>query len=380
MASETKNKIEQYKELLDSGLISEEKYYEFVERLINSSNTMEPVEQDFNAKREELIQEQRQKSKELKERINNYEEQARKEYERKVRDDRQEQDVAFAISFLSQIRNSLGERVYSDEVLEDAEKGMPLYEMLNLIDEYKNNAPEMYNEIVKKVDPSKVIEISNNTNEPVEQEETKVEGTDVAEPNEALETNEEINEEVNGDVVDVKDFTDLPDIEANENQNENQNEEQEQHSEETIASNMNEVSSGFLNSSKEKPPVNFEQFKEDYQEAKNKGKSEEEIQKEKDMAAAKAEIEEMSRAENQKPPRRIAQAGGKLRSLIDNSNPHVIAKIAKITAAVGLIVGGVAVGAAVIAGGGIGSAVALTGGLISGGAIPIAQSNKKKGR
>ena len=87
---------------------------------------------------------------------------------------------------------------------------MPLYEMLNLIEEYKNNAPEMYNEIVKKVDPSKVIEISNNTNEPVEQEETKAEGTDVAESNEALETNEEINEEVTGDVVDVKDFTDLP--------------------------------------------------------------------------------------------------------------------------------------------------------------------------
>ena len=380
MASETKNKIEQYKELLDSGLISEEKYYEFVERLINSSNTMEPVEQDFNTKREELIQEQRQKSKELKERINNYEEQARKEYERKVRDDRQEQDVAFAIGFLSQIRNSLGERVYSDEVLEDAEKGMPLYEMLNLIEEYKNNAPEMYNEIVKKVDPSKVIENSDNTNEPVEQEETKAEGTDVAEPNEALETNEEINEEVNGDVVDVKDFTDLPDIEANENQNENQNEEQEQHSEETIASNMNEVSSEFLNSSKEKPPVNFEQFKEDYQEAKNEGKSEEEIQKEKDMAEARAEIEEMSRAENPKRPKKISQAGEKLRNLINDSNSHVISKIAKVVVAVGLIAGGIAVGAAVIAGGGLAPAVALTGGLISGGAIPVAQSNKKKGR
>lgn len=378
MASETKNKIEQYKELLDSGLISEEKYYEFVERLINSSNTMEPVEQDFNTKREELIQEQRQKSKELKERINNYEEQARKEYERKVRDDRQEQDVAFAIGFLSQIRNSLGERVYSDEVLEDAEKGMPLYEMLNLIEEYKNNAPEMYNEIVKKVDPSKVIENSDNTNEPVEQEETKAEGADVAESNEALETNEEINEEVTGDVVDVKDFTDLPDIEANENQNENQNE--EQHSDETIASDMNEVSSGFLNSSKEKPPVNFEQFKEDYQEAKNEGKSEEEIQKEKDMAEARAEIEEMSRAENPKRPKKISQAGEKLRNLINDSNSHVISKIAKVAVAVGLIAGGIAVGAAVIAGGGIAPAVALTGGLISGGAIPIAQSNKKKGR
>ena len=378
MASETKNKIEQYKELLDSGLISEEKYYEFVERLINSSNTMEPVEQDFNTKREELIQEQRQKSKELKERINNYEEQARKEYERKERDDRQEQDVAFAISFLSQIRNSLGERVYSDEVLEDAEKGMPLYEMLNLIEEYKNNAPEMYNEIVKKVDPSKVIENSNNTNEPVEQEETKAEGVDVAESNEALETNEEINEEVTGDVVDVKDFTDLPDIEANENQNENQNE--EQHSDETIASDMNEISNELKDLNNQNNGSDFEQFKEDYQEAKNEGKSEEEIQKEKDMAEARAEIEEMSRAENPKRPKKISQAGEKLRNLINDSNSHVISKIAKAAVAVGLIAGGIAVGAAVIAGGGLAPAVALTGGLISGGAIPIAQSNKKKGR
>ena len=376
MASETKNKIEQYKELLDSGLISEEKYYEFVERLINSSNTMEPVEQDFNTKREELIQEQRQKSKELKERINNYEEQARKEYERKVRDDRQEQDVAFAISFLSQIRNSLGERVYSDEVLEDAEKGMPLYEMLNLIEEYKNNAPEMYNEIVKKVDPSKVIEISNNTNEPVEQEETKIGGTDVAEPNEDLETNEEINEEVTGDVVDVKDFTDLPDIEANENQNA----EQEKHSDETITSDMNEVSNELKDLNNQNNGSDFEQFKEDYQEAKNEGKSEEEIQKEKDMAEARAEIEEMSRAENPKRPKKISQAGEKLRNLINDSNSHVISKIAKAAVAVGLIAGGIAVGAAVIAGGGLAPAVALTGGLISGGAIPIAQSNKKKGR
>ncbi len=372
MASETKNKIEQYKELLDSGLISEEKYYEFVERLINSSNTMEPVEQDFNTKREELIQEQRQKSKELKERINNYEEQARKEYERKVRDDRQEQDVAFAIGFLSQIRNSLGERVYSDEVLEDAEKGMPLYEMLNLIEEYKNNAPEMYNEIVKKVDPSKVIEISNNTNEPVEQEETKAEGADVAESNEALETNEEVTR----DVVDVKDFTDLPDIEANENQNA----EQEKHSDETITSDMNEVSNELKDLNNQNNGSDFEQFKEDYQEAKNEGKSEEEIQEEKDMAAAKAEIEEMSRAENPKRPKKISQAGEKLRTLINNSNSYVISKIAKVAVAVGLIAGGIAVGAAVIAGGGIAPAVALTGGLISGGAIPIAKSNKKKGR
>ena len=75
---------------------------------------------------------------------------------------------------MSQIYDSHGNRVYSDELLEDETK-LALYEMQNLIENIKNSAPQQYNEIVSKIDPSKVIEI--NQEKPVVEQTEKTDNT-----------------------------------------------------------------------------------------------------------------------------------------------------------------------------------------------------------
>lgn len=175
-------KVALYKELFDAKTISEEQYLNFIKEVVNEQ-TKEVVENkdlSFEAKREELVNETRQKSQDLRDRLNEYERKGAEEERKRLRDKEQESEVSFAIQFLSQIRNGLGERVYPDELLEDETK-MSLYEMQSLIENIKNSAPQRYNEIVSKIDPSKVIEIneekpvveqtetSNNVEEPVKE-------------------------------------------------------------------------------------------------------------------------------------------------------------------------------------------------------------------
>ena len=165
-------KVALYKELFDAKTISEEQYLNFIKEVVNEQ-TKEVVENkdlSFEAKREELVNETRQKSQDLRDRLNEYERKGAEEERKRLRDKEQESEVSFAIQFLSQIRNGLGERVYPDELLEDETK-MSLYEMQSLIEDIKNSAPQRYNEIVSKIDPSKVIEI-NEEKPVVEQTET----------------------------------------------------------------------------------------------------------------------------------------------------------------------------------------------------------------
>ena len=183
MNSDFVKKVALYKELFDAKTISEEQYLNFIKEVVNEQ-TKEVVENNdlsFDAKREELVNETRQKSQDLRDRLNEYERKGAEEERKRLRDKEQESEVSFAIQFLSQIRNGLGERVYPDELLEDETK-MSLYEMQSLIENIKNSAPQRYNEIVSKIDPSKVIEInegkpvveqteaSNNVEEPTKDE------------------------------------------------------------------------------------------------------------------------------------------------------------------------------------------------------------------
>lgn len=165
-------KVALYKELFDAKTISEEQYLNFIKEVVNEQ-TKEVVENkdlSFEAKREELVNETRQKSQDLRDRLNEYERKGAEEERKRLRDKEQESEVSFAIQFLSQIYDSYGNRVYPDELLEDETK-MSLYEMQSLIENIKNSAPQRYNEIVSKIDPSKVIEI-NEEKPVVEQTET----------------------------------------------------------------------------------------------------------------------------------------------------------------------------------------------------------------
>lgn len=161
MNSEFVKKVALYKELFDAKTISEEQYLNFIKEVVNEQ-TKEVVENkdlSFDAKREELVNETRQKSQDLRDRLNEYERKGAEEEIKRLRDKEQDKEVSFAIQFLSQIYDSYGNRVYPDELLEDETK-MSLYEMQSLIENIKNSAPQRYNEIVSKIDPSKVIEIS----------------------------------------------------------------------------------------------------------------------------------------------------------------------------------------------------------------------------
>lgn len=172
MNSEFVKKVALYKELFDAKTISEEQYLNFIKEVVNEQ-TKEVVENkdlSFDAKREELVNETRQKSQDLRDRLNEYERKGAEEERKRLRDKEQDKEVSFAIQFLSQIYDSYGNRVYPDELLEDETK-MSLYEMQSLIENIKNSAPQRYNEIVSKIDPSKVIEISEEK-PTVEQTET----------------------------------------------------------------------------------------------------------------------------------------------------------------------------------------------------------------
>ena len=68
-------KVALYKELFDAKTISEEQYLNFIKEVVNEQ-TKEVVENkdlSFEAKREELVNETRQKSQDLRDRLNEYE-------------------------------------------------------------------------------------------------------------------------------------------------------------------------------------------------------------------------------------------------------------------------------------------------------------------
>ena len=176
MNSNFVKKVALYKELFDAKTISEEQYLNFIKEIVNEE-TKEVVENkdlSSEAKREELINENRQKSQELRERLKEYEREGAEKERKRLRDEKQDNEISFAIQFLSQIYDSHGNRVYSDELLEDETK-LALYEMQNLIENIKNSAPQQYNEIVSKIDPSKVIEI--NQEKPVVEQTEKTDNT-----------------------------------------------------------------------------------------------------------------------------------------------------------------------------------------------------------
>lgn len=162
MNSDFVKKVALYKELFDANTITEEQYLSFIKDVVNEQTKDVVASKDlsFEAKKEELVEETRRKSADLRERISEYEKKGALEEQKRLEDKKQNEDISFAIQFLSQIVNSNGERVYSDELLEDETK-MSLYEMQSLIENIKNSAPERYNEIVSKIDPSKVIEVVN---------------------------------------------------------------------------------------------------------------------------------------------------------------------------------------------------------------------------
>lgn len=177
MASEFVKKVALYKELYEANAISEEQYLSFIKEVVNeqTKEAIETKDLSFEGKREQLVEENRKKSQDLRDRLNEYERKGAEEERKKLQDKEQESEISFAIQFLSQIYDSYGNRVYSDELLED-ETNMSLYEMQHIIESIKNSAPEKYNEIISKIDPSKVIEIKENEpsveNETVENKST----------------------------------------------------------------------------------------------------------------------------------------------------------------------------------------------------------------
>lgn len=180
MNSDFVKKVALYKELFDANTITEEQYLSFIKDVVNEQTKDVVASKDlsFEAKKEELVEETRRKSADLRERISEYEKKGALEEQKRLEDKKQNEDISFAIQFLSQIVNSNGERVYSDELLEDETK-MSLYEMQSLIENIKNSAPERYNKIVSKIDPSKVIEVVNAP--AVNEQQTKEEVKEVEE-------------------------------------------------------------------------------------------------------------------------------------------------------------------------------------------------------
>ncbi len=156
MNSEFVKKVALYKELFDAKTISEEQYLSFIKEVVDEQ-TKEVVEKkdlSFEEKREQLVEENRTKSQELRDRLNEYERKKADEERKRLQNKEQESEISFAIQFLSQIYDSHGNRVYSDELLEDETK-MPLYEMQHIIESIRNSSPEKYNEIISKIAPSK---------------------------------------------------------------------------------------------------------------------------------------------------------------------------------------------------------------------------------
>ena len=326
-------KVALYKELFDAKTISEEQYLNFIKEVVNEQ-TKEVVENkdlSFEAKREELVNETRQKSQDLRDRLNEYERKGAEEERKRLRDKEQESEVSFAIQFLSQIYDSYGNRVYPDELLEDETK-MSLYEMQSLIENIKNSAPQRYNEIVSKIDPSKVIEI--NEEKPVtEQTETS---NNVEEPTkeEAKETTTGLPEGYSDFIVNNTTGEDLSAYVPEINQEANTNAEPqdvaiEQPKPTTIVDLTND----------DKAKNDLEEYM-----AKN-GVTDED----------KENTSELTREEAPKRPKLITRAKDALMSKINSKNGKINANLAKML----LVVGGVALGAITLGASGLVTAAAI---------------------
>ena len=90
MNSNFVKKVALYKELFDAKTISEEQYLNFIKEIVNEE-TKEVVENkdlSSEAKREELINENRQKSQELRERVKEYEREGTKKERKRLRDEK----------------------------------------------------------------------------------------------------------------------------------------------------------------------------------------------------------------------------------------------------------------------------------------------------
>lgn len=311
MNSEFVKKVALYKELFDAKTISEEQYLAFIKEVVNEQ-TKEAVENkdlSFETKREELVEENKKKSQELKDRIKKYERQHVQEYE-----------IAFAIKFLSQIYDSYGNRVYPDELLQDETK-LSLYEMQNLIENIKNNAPKRYNEIVSKIDPSKVIEL----------EEPAVENNE----NEEKETNIGLPEGYSNYIANNTE-EDLTNINSDANVNNEPEVVDIKQPEPTISVDL---------TSEEKAKNDFEEYM-----AKN-GITDKDNEN----------TSELLKEEAPKRPKLITRAKDALMNNINSKNGKINANLAKIL----LVVGGVVLGVATLGASGIITAAAVgTGGAL----------------
>ncbi len=321
-------KVALYKELFDAKTISEEQYLNFIKEVVNEQ-TKEVVENkdlSSEAKREELVNETRQKSQDLRDRLNEYERKGAEEERKRLRDKEQESEVSFAIQFLSQIYDSYGNRVYPDELLEDETK-MSLYEMQSLIENIKNSAPQRYNEIVSKIDPSKVIEI-NEEKPVVEQTET----SNVEEP--VKETTTGLPEGYSDFIVNNTTGEDLSAFVPDINQKANTNSEPQ-----VVAIEQ------------PKPTTIVDLTNDD----KAKNDLEEYIAKNDITDEDKENTSELTREEAPKRPKLITRAKDALMSKINSKNGKINANLAKML----LVVGGVALGAITLGASGLVTAAAI---------------------
>lgn len=321
-------KVALYKELFDAKTISEEQYLNFIKEVVNEQ-TKEVVENkdlSSEAKREELVNETRQKSQDLRDRLNEYERKGAEEERKRLRDKEQESEVSFAIQFLSQIYDSYGNRVYPDELLEDETK-MSLYEMQSLIENIKNSAPQRYNEIVSKIDPSKVIEI-NEEKPVVEQTET----SNVKEP--VKETTTGLPEGYSDFIVNNTTGEDLSAFVPDINQKANTNSEPQ-----VVAIEQ------------PKPTTIVDLTNDD----KAKNDLEEYIAKNGITDEDKENTSELTREEAPKRPKLITRVKNDLMNKINAKNGKINANLAKML----LVVGGVALGAITLGASGLVTAAAI---------------------
>lgn len=344
MNNDFTKKTELYKELFDAKKITEEQYLKLLKETVNEQ-TKEVVENkdlSFEAKREELVNETRKKSQDLRDRLKEYERKSVEEEQKRLRDKEQNDEISFAIQFLSEIYDSYGNRVYPDELIEDETK-MSLYEMQSLIENIKNNAPQRYNEIVSKIDPSKVIEINveepvveqttnNNIEEPTE--ETKENTTGLPEGYSDYIVNNTTGEDLSGYVPEINTETKTdsePQVVAI-----------EQPKPTTVVDLTNE----------EKAENDFEEYM-----TKN-GITDED----------KENTSELTREEAPKRPKLITRAKEALMNKINAKNGKINANMVKML----LVIGGVAIGAITLGASGLITAAAIG----AGGAVAVGAADE----
>ena len=344
MNNDFTKKTELYKELFDAKKITEEQYLNLLKEAVNEQ-TKEVVENkdlSFEAKREELVNETRKKSQDLRDRLKEYERKNAEEEQKRLRDKEQNDEISFAIQFLSEIYDSYGNRVYPDELIEDETK-MSLYEMQSLIENIKNNAPQRYNEIVSKIDPSKVIEINveepvveqttnNNIEEPTE--ETKENTTGLPEGYSDYIVNNTTGEDLSGYVPEINTETKTdsePQVVAI-----------EQPKPTTVVDLTNE----------EKAENDFEEY----------------ITKNGITDEDKENTSELTREEAPRRPKLITRAREALMNKINTKNGKINANMAKML----LVIGGVAIGAITLGASGLITAAAIG----AGGAVAVGAADE----